>query len=320
MSNICSGRGWLGPVRMPIPREPWAHQSDGNSAIVLCNHLVCSNCGADVRVADGVQIVGGAGVLEEAYETSNLLDVDGVQEGLSEYRLYFCRCAYHSVGSAIAMATVDTIPEVGLCPAWGCGGHPSRGLPITVDGRTIPEDADWRSLITDLFRAPRPDGAHVLWAVKWLRKARGELEGTGAPCTIDEILGGLLDCEDAVLCGNALHFLWAKLDTSLFERLPELWAKRAEWLRASPDPMGLPDLEDVLVRTIAVHLSWGRWYDDSDLLDRLRDYALQTDRLDGVGWFLARHDGDWFKENFDDLVDASPKVAAKAKRWLAQVR
>ncbi len=320
MSNVCSERGWLGPARTPIPRDPGTHYAVGMPKIVLCNHLLCSACGAEVRSINGVQVVGGPGVLDAAYEADDPRTVDGVKDGLEGYRLYLCRCAYFSCGTPIGLSTGDSMPELGLPSSWGCGGHPAHGLPITVEGRTIPAKVDWRSLVESLFREPRPPGAHLLWAVKWLRAARAELEGTDGRDSLDAVIDSLLDSDDPVLGGHAIHFLWYPGDSSAIDRLPELWDTRDEWLRESADPMGLVDLEDVLVRTIAAHLDWGRWPDDSGLRNRLRNYALQPERLDGVGWFLARHDGAWFRENYERLVEASPATQAKAARWLAQLR
>ena len=106
----------------------------GGSPIIGCNHLVCSDCDAVVRYADGRVTTSNypppRAANEALYDSSD----PGSSSGLNAFpahrrsRAYFCRCNWADVhlGGCKSVGSID--------PPWGCGGH----APGLVQARDIP--------------------------------------------------------------------------------------------------------------------------------------------------------------------------------------
>lgn len=108
-----------------LPTDPGI-ANRGQPPRVGCNHLVCGDCGADVRHADGRSITSNyppsKDLLEALYTSSDPassphLDATPVNR-LS--RAYFCRCNWASVdlGGTKSLGAIEA--------PWECGGHEPR--------------------------------------------------------------------------------------------------------------------------------------------------------------------------------------------------
>jgi hypothetical protein len=112
---------WLVAPPREIPSDPGVANTD--DPVVGCNHLVCENCGADIKYVDGRSTTSNyapvASDLEELYqslrpETSPLFDSAPLH---ADSRTYFCRCDWYAVNLS-ARRRVDDIGQ-----PWKCGGH-----------------------------------------------------------------------------------------------------------------------------------------------------------------------------------------------------
>lgn len=108
-----------------LPTDPSVAYCGGEPPLG-CNHLVCADCGADVRHADSRSITSNYRpaevALEELYESSDpgsspLLDGRPLH---ADSRAYFCRCQWAAVdlGGEKSVGDVDA--------PWECGGHEPR--------------------------------------------------------------------------------------------------------------------------------------------------------------------------------------------------
>ena len=315
MKTRCHSRGSLGPTRFSVSDAPARCRFLGDRENTLCSHIGCSACGQTVCSHDGLTIVGGPDVLPAAYAANDPLQVEGVKKGLASYRLYLCHCDYIVIGGVMDLELAHTQPELGLPTTWACAGHPVQQPPVAWDGRSTGSAPSWPELIESVFRDPLAKREHRLARVIWVRQVRGLLGGSTHVRAIDDVIEGLLDSSDPVLLSHALHFLWAPMKSAVIDLLPSIVLTQESALRGLKDPMGLPDLYDTAMRTVASHIDRGRLPLDGEILTAMRSYAAQQDRLEGVGWMLARRDRPWFIEHKVALVESSPSTAAKAARW-----
>ena len=281
--NACSNLGMMGPLADPIPSDPRAFHYPGYDGVLLCSQLGCAACGERVAHAS---------------------------EGA--WRRYTCACASHLAIASIALGLREERPDLGLPAAWACAGHPVREPPATVGEVYVSADPGWADIITALFRQPLSK-KHPRAPVLWLRQAYGELSGERG--AIDAVIAAMLRSDDAVLRGQAVHFLWWAHGAPPTDLLPELLRHDSERLRAQPDQSGCPDLYAAVLGAVALHLSLGRWPYDDSFRELLRSHALEPQRAQWVGWFLARHDRTWFQQHADALAASSPEAQAKITRW-----
>ncbi len=115
-------KAWLVSLEFEIPSDP-AIAYTGGQPRIGCNHLVCSQCGFDVRHADHRSTTSNPppprAKLEELYdssepETSPLLDGTPLH---AKSRAYFCRCQWLAIDLSGARAVDD------IDPMWACAGH-----------------------------------------------------------------------------------------------------------------------------------------------------------------------------------------------------
>jgi hypothetical protein len=120
----CSPAALVG-IDVELPTDPGV-ANEGNPPRVGCNHLVCDDCGAEVRHADRRSITShyppSRTLIESLYASSDpasspYLDAAPVHR-LS--RAYFCRCHWASVdlGGTRSLGDIDA--------PWGCAGHEPR--------------------------------------------------------------------------------------------------------------------------------------------------------------------------------------------------
>ncbi len=316
MSNVCAGRGLLGPVRYPIPRTASVFYAFwGQRSRVVCSNIQCSACGKAVRSHPGLRLTGGPEVVAEAYASDDPAQVAGVRRGLADHRLYLCMCSWYSCGDIRSLDLADTMPEVAPPKSWGCAGHPLMHLPAVIDGVSIAAAPDWSVLIEDAFRAPvdpKKPGA----AVRWLREAYGALSGTEQASAIDLVIRSMLEGADPLLRGQALHYLASPLAPPSTDLLPTLLAKDAAGLAEASDPLGrFADQYDLAICALSYHMGRGRWAYDGELRDAIRAHAATPGRLAGVGWLFPEIDREWFLAHVDSLLANSPDTADKVAHW-----
>ncbi len=115
-----------------LPSDP-AVAYFGKPPIIGCNHLVCGNCGADVRYADSRSITSNYPpakvAIEELYASSDpgsssMLDAAPLHR---QSRAYFCRCNW----AAVDLGGTKSIGDIDA--PWECGGHE----PKVVEARVV---------------------------------------------------------------------------------------------------------------------------------------------------------------------------------------
>ena len=104
-----------------LPSDP-SVAYDGGFHEIGCNHLVCHDCGADVRHADGCSVTSNMKPdKDDAAELYNSVhpEKSKLLATRANSRAYFCRCAWASVDFGTKL--VDVLDQM-----WGCGGHPAK--------------------------------------------------------------------------------------------------------------------------------------------------------------------------------------------------
>src|SRR5437870_5605773 len=108
-----------------LPTDPGI-ANEGHPPRVGCNHLVCDNCGADVRHADSRSITSNypppKAQIEALYDSpdpaaSKLLD-DKPLHRMS--RAYFCRCNW----AAVDLSGTKSLGDIDA--PWECKGHEAK--------------------------------------------------------------------------------------------------------------------------------------------------------------------------------------------------
>ena len=114
---------WLVSLEYELPSDPAVAYS-GEEPIIGCSHLVCGNCGADVRHVDrrSTKTNNPPGdsdiqVLYQSVDPDSPL-LDGSPK-YNEARAYFCKCELVGVDSGARW--VETIDQ-----PWTCAGHEAR--------------------------------------------------------------------------------------------------------------------------------------------------------------------------------------------------
>ena len=123
----------------------------GSPPIVGCNHLVCTQCGADVHHADSRSTTSNYppahADLVDLYESSNPAGSSLLDSALRhrQSRAYFCRCDWTAVnlGGTLYLEYIDQ--------PWKCGGH----APRATEAREI-RVAEAHKAVAELVRAAVP--------------------------------------------------------------------------------------------------------------------------------------------------------------------
>ena len=113
--------GWLVGLDYELPSDPSVANGEDTLPIVGCNHIVCDDCGALVKHADGRSVTshfapGNISLLYDSAhpEASSMLQTTATD---ARSRTYFCRCYWRTVhfGGKLPLVVVDR--------GWFCMGH-----------------------------------------------------------------------------------------------------------------------------------------------------------------------------------------------------
>ena len=141
-AHRCDAGGWVVGAGHAVPDAPEVFLFDERVAMVGCNHLVCSACGAVVQQRAGVTLASPkfdrSGIVErgewdQALASGYLVPEDG-------WRTYVCRCRGWSEDDRRALGRPAHWDEFlnESAPPWRCAGHPTPDLPFDIG------DATWR--------------------------------------------------------------------------------------------------------------------------------------------------------------------------------
>ncbi len=312
--NRCVPDGWVRGASSALPAEPSEFEWSDRSPPVGCNHLVCLDCKAEVKSQDGYRLPLDWDHRErvptrakQMHESEDWLDVDGI-ESEPEYRLYTCRCFYHSLWDLALTFNPDRIDMTGPPTRnlpWTCAGHPPLELPIQVGDRSISDAAELPAAIVDAAKDPAQ--ANLVLGL-YFRTHHGSLERV---------------VPDALAAAAAGSAPLAPALKALFEsvtRLAPLSAFVEELMRyqrgiSKPDPGRRAQLIDVLASAVAQRPSG---VVETGTLELLRDEAL-----DGVTTFpqlemLEYYDREWLVAHAKQVLaknrDNAGAVLARAGR------
>lgn len=314
--NFCAGAGVVARTDRPMPADPSAFHAVGIHGTTPCNHLHCSECGADVRWLDHARFEGRREWLRTGYDAADLLTARGVSATDLDVRLYLCRCSVLNCLSTKNLALREDLFHDELPASWACGGHAPLKLPADLFGVSLSADPSWGDVVADAFRQPRDPADPARWT-RWLRAAFARLAGTPHQAAVDEAVGACLASTDPALRRGAISVLWNELPMPAAEGLRDLVLEHAEALKAEPDPKSTTSLYVPALRAALFVAGAGRVAYDLPLQEHARAFAEEPGGLDRLALFLAEHDREWLVANRERLLAIAPDARDELARWLA---
>jgi hypothetical protein len=309
--NRCVPDAWLRGAARALPAEPSEHDWLDRRPPVGCNHLVCLDCKAEVKSQVGYSLsldwdhrerVPARAVQMHASEDWSKVDTIEVEP---EYRLYTCRCFYHSLWDLALTFNPDRIdmtaePTRNL--PWTCAGHPPLELPVQVGGRSIGDAAELSAAIAEVAKDPAQ--ANLVLGL-YFRTHHGSLEAV-VPDALARAAAGSAPLAPAL--------------AALFEsqtRLAPLGAFVEELIRyqrglARPDPERRAQLVDVLTSAV-----WQRpsGVAETGTLELLRAEALEGVTTSAQLFMFEVHDREWLVAHVEKLLAKNRGSAGAILAW-----
>jgi hypothetical protein len=301
----CVPDAWLRGASHPMPKEPSAFDWPDRKPPLGCNHMVCLDCKAEVKWQDGYRLPLDWDHRERVparamkmHSSEEWLDVDGI-ESEPEYRLYTCRCFYHSLWDVTLTFNPDrmdtTAPPSRNLP-WTCAGHPPLELPVVVAGRSIGDAAALAAAVVDAAKDPA-QASQVLDL--YFRTHHGSLEAV-VPDALARAAAGPAPLAPAL---KALFETETRL-APLSGFVEEL-VKYQRGL-APPDPERRAQLVDVLTSAVWQRPSGGV---ETGILEMLRDEALGGVTTSAQLRMFEVHDREWLVAHVKKLLAKNPDQA-----------
>lgn len=183
LSNRCVPDAWLRGASRALPAEPSAFDWPERAPPAGCNHMVCLDCKAEVKSQVGYNLALDWEQRErvpqralQLHASDDWSQVDGI-EVEPDFRLYTCRCFYHSLWQLALTFNperIDMTQEPTRNLPWTCAGHPPLELPVELAGRTIRDAAALPAAIVDAAQNPAQASAVL---DLYFRTHHGSLEG-----------------------------------------------------------------------------------------------------------------------------------------------
>jgi len=301
----CVPDAWLRGASHPLPTEPSEFDWPDRTPPLGCNHMVCLDCKAEVKWQDGYRLPLDWDHRErvparamQMYTSEEWLDVEGI-ESEPDYRLYTCRCFYHSLWQVTLTFNPDrtdtTAPPSRNLP-WTCAGHPPLELPVEISGRSIGDAAELAAAVVDAAKDPAQAGVVI---GLYFRTQHGSLEDI-VPDALAKAAAGPAPLAPAL--------------KALFEsqtRLAPLNAFVEELMKyqrgiSRPDPERRAQIVDVLTSAVWQRPSGGV---ETGALEMLRDEALEGVTTSAQLRMFEVHDREWLVAHVKELLAKNPDHA-----------
>ena len=206
--RFCPHGGTTVSGNLLVPTDPADYRHRRVPIFLGCNHLVCSECGQEVRQAPNLRVQG---------LHSNLPDLKASDDWASltctflehDFRLYACACRGWLETHMHLMEPPDPDPEENPELPWRCKGHPLPSLPAMFDGSDLSDDASLLVLVdaamngTVPSKAPAP--ASFVPSI-WLSRLYGYIQGTPAADAMLNIMQAAVETGHPTRVGTALRF------------------------------------------------------------------------------------------------------------------
>lgn len=214
--RFCNEGGRVTGGETPVPDDLCEYQHPNVGALVGCNRLKCSDCGAWVRHGPPgfVAKEDARPHLAEIYEAENWRRLACLKKGPTSHRLYVCRCTAWAGNHDYMMADPDPEYTDPVLP-WRCDGHPVPELPVEFDGEVLSSETDFDAFVDRVMDGwcPRPvfkrgeqgPSLWLIWAYAYLL-GLPEADAFSRACALR------VSDSDPAIAGRVLH---------LFARFPQ---------------------------------------------------------------------------------------------------
>jgi len=312
--NRCVPDAWVRGAKHTLPAEPSELDWPDRAPPLGCNHMVCLDCKAEVKWQDGYRLPldwdHRERVLERAkqmHTSEDWLDVDGI-ESEPDYRLYTCRCFYHSLWQLALTFNpdrTDLTEEPTRNLPWTCAGHPPLELPVQLGDRSIRDAAELSAAIVDA--ANDPAQANLVLGV-YYRTHHGSLEAV-VPDALTKTAAGPAPLAPGL---KALFESQTRL-APLSKLVEELMQDQRSVSR--PDPERRAQLVDVLTSAVVQRPSG---VVETGTLEMLRDEALRGVTTSSQLKMFEYYDREWLVAHVKQVLaknqDNAGAVLARAGR------
>jgi hypothetical protein len=209
MSNLrfCPHGGATVSGDLPVPDDRADYRHGRVPVFVGCNHLVCSECGEEVRQVPNLQVDGLYSNLPDLNASNDWASLDCTSPG-HDVRLYACACRGWLETHMHLMDDPDPEPGDPQLP-WRCQGHPIPELPTGLDGAELPDVASViaaaKAALVGTIPADAPAPSSFVPTL-WLNRLYGFFEGSPVAEAMAGVLAEALSSDDALVVGSALRF------------------------------------------------------------------------------------------------------------------
>jgi hypothetical protein len=299
--NRCAPDAWLVGASRALPADPSDFEWPDRAPPVGCNHLVCLDCKAEVKSQAGYRLPLDWEHRErvpqraaQMHASDDWSTIDGI-EVEPDFRLYTCRCFYHSLFEVALTFNPDSMDEY---------GNPSRNLPWTCAGHPPLERADATRIAEAAADPARADEVLDLY----FRTQHGLLDAV-VPDALARAAAG-----SAPLAPALKALLEARTSLAPLSRFVEELLRYQRGL-SRPDPQRRAQIVDVLASAV-----WQRPSGTAEIgaLDMLRDEALGGVVTPAQLRMFEALDREWLVAHVDELLannrDHAGAVLARAGR------
>jgi hypothetical protein len=194
-ANRCVPDAWLFGASRSLPVDPSEFDWPERSPPAGCNHLVCLECKAEVKSQVGYRLPLDWDHRErvpqramQMHASDDWSKVEGI-ESEPDYRLYTCRCFYHSLFRPALTFDPENRDMEGNPTRnlpWTCAGHPPLELPVQLGDRSIADAAELAAAVVAAAKDPA-QGDLVLGV--YFRTHHGSLESVVPRALADAAVG-----------------------------------------------------------------------------------------------------------------------------------